>query len=134
MCRLIVDVVLVITCVCQVTCRHPVVNIGAVFADAEYEQFQRTFYAAISDFNNSSERLKMYGKAMVAQGDFYDTVTSMCSMLESRSFHLLIVFGNTTTVHSVNVMAQYLDIPVIGYSRQADDEYFQVSPNSLTFC
>ncbi|XP_055956273.1 glutamate receptor ionotropic, NMDA 3A-like [Patella vulgata] len=68
----------------------------------------------------------MYGEAMVAQGDFYDTVTSMCSMLESRSFHLLIVFGNTTTVHSVNVMAQYLDIPVIGYSRQADDEFFQL--------
>ncbi|XP_071117888.1 glutamate receptor ionotropic, NMDA 3A-like isoform X1 [Haliotis cracherodii] len=106
--------------------QQPVINIGAVFDTVEYDNFKKVFYAAVDDFNNSSQKIHIFGDAVTAQMGLRDTISLTCSMLEQKSIHLFLVFGNASTIHSINNIAQYLGIPVMGYMTDMREKHVKI--------
>nr|KAG5695990.1 hypothetical protein BaRGS_023369 [Batillaria attramentaria] len=105
-----------------------VVNITAIFEEEDFEDFEAVFYRTLADFNNNSKDIHWFGHAVIARRDLKATISAVCSLMEGRrsSLHVLIVFGNVSTIQTVNLLSQTLGIPMMGYMMDKGDGYIQV--------
>lgn len=126
---LVVGVALIVLGVCTTMRTATVVNITAVFEEEDFEDFQAVFYRTLNDFNNASKDIRWFGHAVVANQDVKETISAVCNLMEGRrsSLHVLIVFGNVSTIQTMNMLSQTLGIPMMGYMTNKGDGYIQVS-------
>lgn len=108
------------------------VNITAIFEEEDFEDFEAVFYRTLNDFNNASKDIYWFGQAVPAQRDLKATISAVCSLMEGRrsSLHVLVVFGNVSTIQTVNLLSQSLGIPMMGYMMDKGDGYIQVNAAS----
>lgn len=105
-----------------------VVNITAIFEEKNFEDFEAVFYRTLNDFNNASQDIRWFGHAVAARRDLKGTISDVCKLMEGRrsSLHVLVVFGNVSTIQTINLLSQTLGIPMMGYMMDKADGYIQV--------
>ncbi|KAL8586118.1 hypothetical protein ACOMHN_065081 [Nucella lapillus] len=103
------------------------VNITAIFEEEHFQDLQAVFYRTLRDFNNASQDVHWFGQAVPARSDLKDTLSAVCNLMEGRrsSLHVLVVFGNVSTIQTVNLLSQTLGIPVLGFMMDKGDGYIQ---------
>ena len=104
------------------------VSITAIFEEEDFDDFQAVFYRTLREFNNASQDIHWFGEAVAAGKDLKATVSAVCNKMEGRrsSLHVLVVFGNVTTIQTVNLLSQTLGIPMMGFMMDKGDGYIQV--------
>lgn len=114
------------------------VNITAIFEEEDFEDFEAVFYRTLNDFNNASKDIHWFGQAVTVGRDLKATISAVCNLMEGRrsSLHVLVVFGNVSTIQTVNLLSQSLGIPMMGFMMDKGDGYIQVTAASapLSVC
>ncbi|XP_076440488.1 glutamate receptor ionotropic, NMDA 3A-like isoform X2 [Babylonia areolata] len=104
------------------------ITITAIFEEKDVEDLEVVFYRTIQEFNNGSDDLTWFGQAVTAGQDVKETLSALCNLMEGRrsSLHVLVVFGNMSTIQTVSLLSQTLGIPMMGYMMDKGDGHIQV--------
>ncbi|XP_052828388.1 glutamate receptor ionotropic, NMDA 3A isoform X2 [Octopus bimaculoides] len=111
-------------------------TIAALFDKAQYSLLSRIFTKAITELRNNSTQTRFQGYKVKASTNFYDVINEICRAIKHGNVESFIVVGKSPTIHAVNIVAEALSIPVLGYMLGEDTlkignmMYLNLKPNN----
>ncbi|KAL3869097.1 hypothetical protein ACJMK2_041822, partial [Sinanodonta woodiana] len=94
----------------------PNVGIGAVFEPENYEHYNKYFNRALREqelpgFSQS----RLEGTAVAIKPIISEYIKKLCTYVNTYDIAAILVIGSERTIHTLNVIAQPLGIPLLGY-------------------
>lgn len=96
-------------------------TVAALFDSSQYPLLSRIFAKAISEVqNNKTSRIIMEGFEVRTTPNLYEVINEICHVVKEVNVDTFLVVGKGPTIRAVNIVADTLSIPVLGY--MVDDD------------
>ena len=88
---------------------------GAVFEQADFAAYQKTFARAIQRVN-ADTHTSLKEVALPAFDDVHVALMYVCDALDNRTFNSFLVVGGQDTINTLTIVTQYVGIPLLAYN------------------